>query len=88
MKTQQKTKYIFKENDVVLSDNNKQYVLKIKDLDVEIKNFAMERIQKTIKGNQDKQMYLMAYYCRKALGKGGEVFSDDSIAKLGLANTF
>lgn len=45
-------------------------------------------IEKTIKGNRDKQMSLMAYYTKIALGKAGENIEDGLIADLGLANIF
>lgn len=45
-------------------------------------------IEKTIRGNRDKQMSLMAYYTKIALGKTGETISDDLIADMGLANIF
>jgi hypothetical protein len=54
----------------------------------ELKNLALGEIQKTIKGNFDKQMSLMAYYTRQALGKKGKRFSDELVAELGLANIF
>lgn len=49
---------------------------------------AKGAIKKTIKGNRDKQMSLMAYYTKIALGKAGENIEDDLIADLGLANIF
>ncbi|PIR74102.1 MAG: hypothetical protein COU35_04660 [Candidatus Magasanikbacteria bacterium CG10_big_fil_rev_8_21_14_0_10_47_10] len=51
-------------------------------------NKALEQIQKTMRGNQDKQMPLMAYYTREALGSNGSQFSNKIIAKLGLTNIF
>ncbi|MCH7688867.1 MAG: hypothetical protein IH899_19655, partial [Planctomycetes bacterium] len=57
-------------------------------LDEDIKDYAMQQIQRTIKGNPDKQMAFMSYYFRKALGKKGERISDQMIARLGLANIF
>jgi len=57
-------------------------------LEGDAKKLAMREIQKTIKGNKDGQMSLMAYYFRKALGKNGEKFSDELIAKMGVANIF
>jgi len=57
-------------------------------LSYELKNLALGEIQKTIKGNFDKQMSLMAYYTRQALGEKGKKFSDELVAELGLANIF
>lgn len=57
-------------------------------LNSDFKNIAITEIQKTIKGNADKQMSLMSYYFREALGKKGQIFSDGLTAVLGLANTF
>ena len=45
--------------------------------------FLMER---TIKGNPDKQMSLMPFYLRTALGSRGDRFSDEQVAALGFAN--
>jgi len=45
-------------------------------------------IEKTINGNRDKQMSLMAHYTREAFGKRGAALSDDMIAEMGLANIF
>ncbi len=57
-------------------------------LDGEIKNIAMQGIKNTIRGNRDKQMSLMSYYMKQALGKKGRGISDDTIARMGLANVF
>jgi hypothetical protein len=54
----------------------------------ELKNFAMREIQRTISGNGNKQMPLMAYFFKKALGKRGMRISDGIIARMGLANIF
>lgn len=54
----------------------------------EIRSFAIGQIKKTIKGNKDNQMALMAYYFKKALGKKGGEFSNKLIAMMGLANIF
>lgn len=76
-------------------DENKMMKLIIKTaekrfvkLDGDIKNFAMLEIQKTIKGNSDKQMSLMALYFKNALGEKAEKISDNTIAEIGLANIF
>lgn len=47
-----------------------------------------EIMEKTILGNRDKQMSLMAYYMREALGKRGKQFDEALIAEFGLANIF
>jgi len=57
-------------------------------LEIDAQKLAIREIQKTIKGNKDGQMSLMAYYFKKALGKNGEKFSDSLIAKMGVANIF
>lgn len=54
----------------------------------DIQNIALEMIMYTIDNNMDKQMLLMPYYFKKALGKKGEKFSDELITQLGLANLF
>ncbi|MFA5062232.1 MAG: hypothetical protein WC526_03750 [Patescibacteria group bacterium] len=57
-------------------------------LNSDLKTIALREIQRTVAGNYDKQMSLMPYYFRQALGEKGQIFSDGLIAVLGLANTF
>lgn len=57
-------------------------------LNLEMKNLAMNGIKKTINGNRDKQMSLMAYYTKQALGKKADKISDTLTAEMGLANIF
>jgi hypothetical protein len=54
----------------------------------ELRSRAKAVIEKTIRGNRDKQMPLMPYYTKIALGKSGETISDELIADMGLANIF
>lgn len=54
----------------------------------ETRERARRAIEKTILGNQDKQMSLMAYFTKIAIGKRGAEISDDTIAEMGLANIF
>jgi len=54
----------------------------------DMKDLAMQKIRKTIEGNFDKQMSLMAFYTKQALGKKGRKISDTMIAAMGLANIF
>lgn len=54
----------------------------------ETRERARDAIKKTIRGNQDKQMSLMSFYTKQALGKNGEKISDDTVAEMGLANIF
>ena len=54
----------------------------------EFKILAGETIEKTIRGNPDKQMSLMSFYTKQALGKKGDKISDDIVAEMGLANIF
>ena len=49
---------------------------------------AKSTIEKTICGNRDKQMSLMAYYTKVSLGKSGENIPDELVADIGLANIF
>ncbi len=49
---------------------------------------AKSAIEKTIHGNRDKQMSLMAYYTKISLGKSGESIPDEMVADIGLANIF
>lgn len=57
-------------------------------LSPELRNMALAQIDKTIAANKDRQMSLMPYYFRKALGAKGKRFDDKLIARLGLANIF
>jgi len=57
-------------------------------LSPEFRAFAQKGIQKTMRGNRDKQMSLMAFYMKQALGKKGKKISDELIAEMGLANIF
>lgn len=54
----------------------------------EMRELSMKQIKRTMSGNFDKQMPLISYYFRKAIGKRGESISDDFIAEAGLINTF
>lgn len=49
---------------------------------------AKSAIEKTIRGNRDKQMSLMAYYTKVSLGKSGESIPDELVVDMGLANIF
>lgn len=57
-------------------------------LSEEFKSFALRGIKKTIKGNRDKQMSLMAYYVKQGFGKKAKNISDELVAEMGLANIF
>lgn len=52
----------------------------------EVKDPAAFLIERTIRGNADKQMSLMAEYMRRALKSRGSIFSDDCLGELGFAN--
>lgn len=54
----------------------------------ELRSTARSAIDKTISGNRDKQMSLMSFYTRQALGKRGEQILDEIVAEMGLANIF
>lgn len=45
-------------------------------------------MEKTIRGNTDKQMSLMPLFMRQGFGRNGKKFSDKEIAEFGLANVF
>ncbi|OGE89836.1 MAG: hypothetical protein A3J07_00490 [Candidatus Doudnabacteria bacterium RIFCSPLOWO2_02_FULL_49_13] len=53
-----------------------------------LKEQAKEVIAKTILGNRDKQMPLMAYYTKVSLGRSGEAIPDELVADIGVANIF
>ena len=61
---------------------------RFKNLDDDFKTIALEEIDRTLKKNKDKQMSLMAYYFKLALGKNGAMISDDFVSEAGLANIF
>jgi len=61
---------------------------RFKNLDDNLKTIALEEIDRTLKKNKDKQMSLMAYYFRLALGKNGTMISDEFVTQAGLANIF
>lgn len=54
----------------------------------EVLERARAVIEKTIRGNSDQQMSLMAYFTRAALKEGEEAIPDETIALMGLANIF
>lgn len=61
---------------------------RFKDLPQEISEIALNRIKKTITDNKDKQMSLMAYCTKEALGKNGYKISNQMLAEINLANIF
>lgn len=61
---------------------------RLNDLPAGFSKDALRVIDRTIAGNPDKQMSLMAYYIRQALGSKGASISDRHVAELGLANVF
>ncbi len=78
-------------------DENEQRIMRMirKKLDDRFSNFspglrerAKSAVEKTICGNGDKQMSLMAYYTKVSLGKSGESIPDELVADIGLANIF
>lgn len=54
----------------------------------ELRARASAALEKIIRGNRDKQMSLMAYYTKLALGRAGENIPVELIADIGLANIF
>jgi hypothetical protein len=54
----------------------------------EFREYAQGGIEKTIRGNRDKQMSLMSYYMKQALGKKAKKIPDELVAEMGLANIF
>lgn len=57
-------------------------------LSPEFSSFAMREIKKVIAGNFDKQMSLMPYFTKVALGQKGQTVPDELVAQMGLANIF
>lgn len=61
---------------------------RFKNLSEDFKKIALEEISRTLKKNKDKQMSLIAYYFKLALGENGQMISDDFVISAGLANIF
>jgi hypothetical protein len=57
-------------------------------LDPGFRKLAEKAIEQTIRGNPDKQMSLMPYYLKIALGKKGKKIPDEMLASMGMANIF
>ncbi len=81
----------------IVYNENEQHIMDMirKKFDDRFSNFspalrerAKSAIEKTIRGNRDKQMSLMAYYTKVSLGKSGESIPDELVADIGLANIF
>ena len=81
----------------IVYNENEQHIMDMirKKFDDRFSNFspalrerAKAAIEKTIRGNRDKQMSLMAYYTKVSLGKSGESIPDELVADIGLANIF
>ncbi len=54
----------------------------------DMRDLAVKAINKTLSGNKDRQMSLMPFYFKKALGERGNDIPDSLIADMGLANIF
>ncbi|MEI6836029.1 MAG: hypothetical protein WCK59_04310 [Candidatus Falkowbacteria bacterium] len=54
----------------------------------DLKKIALSEIKRTLKTNKDRQMSLIAYYLKLALGNKGLIIEDDLLVKIGLANIF
>jgi hypothetical protein len=67
---------------------NERLAARFEGISPECVTIAEQVIAHTVQKNHDKQMSLMAHYMRVALGTKGEVFSDEHIADLGIANIF
>jgi len=67
---------------IELAENNFKY------LSPDFAKISIEQIQKTIARNKDKQMSLMAYYTKKALGEKGRNINDELVIEMGLMNVF
>lgn len=61
---------------------------RFKKFDQASRDKAVAVIERTIAGNPDKQMSLMSFYVRQALGRRGSTFKPQDIAALGVANIF
>ena len=68
----------------ILNEANNRF----KNLSPELRRIALQEIHKTLSTNKDKQMSLIAYYFKVALGTRGQIINDDLVVKAGLANIF
>lgn len=61
---------------------------KFNKLEPAFKKIALAQIKLTIKKNKDRQMSLMAYYFKLALGEKGKIINDQELLNICLANIF
>lgn len=61
---------------------------RFKHLEPGFRTIALEEINRTLKKNKDKQMSLISYYFKLALGGTGKNISEDFVIQAGLANIF
>jgi hypothetical protein len=61
---------------------------RFKNLNKDLKETALTEIKRTIKKNKDKQMSLISYYFKVALGEKGKLIKDDFMLDICLANIF
>lgn len=85
----------FEDNSKVLSKENRalKKILELAEkefsnLEGDIKGFARQEIDKTLEANIDRQMSLMPYYFKLALGEKGKDIDDKIIFQMGLMNIF
>lgn len=61
---------------------------RLQAFDPEFRTLAKEVIERTIRGNSDKQMTLMPFFMRAALGKRGARISEKTLINMCVANIF
>ncbi|MFH1193654.1 MAG: hypothetical protein V1661_01525 [bacterium] len=49
---------------------------------------CLQALSRMIKGDKDKQIFLLPYFCKSALGKNGAKISNELLVQLGLANLY
>ncbi|OGH81324.1 MAG: hypothetical protein A3I29_03575 [Candidatus Magasanikbacteria bacterium RIFCSPLOWO2_02_FULL_44_11] len=72
----------------VMDSIMKKFEERFAEFSSETRARARKAIVKTIHGNRDKQMSLMSFYTKQALGTNKETVSDNMVAEMGLANIF
>jgi hypothetical protein len=74
--------------EVILKAIIKKVKARFSACDTDLKQEAVKTIMKTFRGDTDKQIALLPYFFRSALGELGKSISDDLVISLGVANVF
>lgn len=72
--------------------NYRQVIKRVKQrfsvVDVDLKRQALKQLNKTLKGDKDKQIVLMPFFFKASLGKNGEDVADNLLVQLGTINLY